>query len=336
MKKALLLVNVGSPDAPEKKAVKRFLTEFLNDKQVIDLSWLLRKVLVNLIIIPFRIKHSTRLYKKLFTKNGSPLIYHTKSLAEKLNNILEDTDVFWTMRYGNPSLKNTLNKIKDKDYKELTILPLYPQYATSTSKSTIDFFEKEINKWSVKPKVKIIKQFYNNESFIKAICAKINEHDINEYEHIIFSYHALPIRQINKIHPNHKESECTCYRKMPSHGEFCYKATCYETTRLLAKELNIEEHFFTTCFQSRMSKNWTKPFTTDTIIKLAQEGKKKVLIVSPAFVADCLETSIELAEDGQELFKQYGGEKLQLVENLNDSDKWANAIKNIITQTYPF
>lgn len=330
VKKALLLINVGSPDAPEKKAVRRFLKEFLNDKEVIDLKWLFRKILVNLIIIPFRVNHSTKLYKKLFTKNASPLIIYTRSLTEKLNKKLKDVDVYSAMRYGNPSLTKTLEQINSNKYEELTILPLYPQYARSTTATTINAINKEISNWAFKPQTKIIKQFYNNPSFIKAICSKVLEYDINDYEHIIFSYHALPIRQINKMHAEQKESECTCDKRMPRHGEFCYKACCHETTRLIAKDLNISEDFFTTSFQSRMSKNWTKPFTTDTIIKLAKEGKKRVLIVSPAFVADCLETTIELAEEGQILFQQYGGEKLQLVENLNDSDQWADSIEIII------
>jgi len=328
-KKALLLINVGSPDAPEKKAVKRFLSEFLNDKLVIDLPYLFRKILVNLIIIPFRTKHSTSLYKKLWTKDGSPLIIYTKSLTSKLNKELDNTDVFYAMRYGNPSLEKTLESINSGKYENLTILPLFPQYATSTSKSAIDAVEKTINKWTNKPEIKIIKQFYDNSEFIKAVCSKIKEHKLNDFDHILFSYHALPIRQINKIHPDHKEDNCTCNRSLPKHGEFCYKATCYETTRLLAKELKLKEGFFTTSFQSRMSKNWTKPFTKDTIIELAKAGKKNILIVSPAFVADCLETTIELAQEGQELFQQYGGKKLQLVENLNNSDAWVNAVMNI-------
>lgn len=330
-KKALLLINVGSPEAPNKKSVKRFLKEFLNDKEVIDLPFLARKILVNLIIIPFRTKHSTSLYKRLWTKDGSPLIIYSKSLCTKLDKNLQDTDVYFGARYGQPSLKDTLNTINSNKYDELIILPLYPQYASSTSKTSIDFVENEVKSWTIKPKLKIITQFYNNSSFIKSVCSKINTHNLNNYDHIIFSYHALPLRQINKIHKKHPESECLCTKELPLHGEFCYKATCYETTRLIAKELNIDEDFFTISFQSRMSNNWTKPFTKETIIELAKEGKKNILIVSPAFVADCLETTIELAIEGQELFQKYGGNKLQLVENLNDSDIWVDAIKSIIS-----
>jgi ferrochelatase len=329
MKKALLLVNIGSPDYAEKSAVKRFLTQFLNDKEVIDLPYLLRKVLVNLIIIPFRLKHSTSLYKKLWTKEGSPLIIYTRNLRRKLSDKLEDTDVFAVMRYGNPSLKEALKEINAKGYEKLTILPLYPQYATSTTKSTLDYIEKELSKWTNQPKVKLIKQFYDNPAFIRAICTKIQEHKIGDYEHIIFSYHALPNRQLNKLHPGYSAEKCTCSKAMPPHGRLCYKASCYQTTRLITKELGLKDDFYTTSFQSRMSKNWTNPFTTDTIIALAKEGKKNVLIVSPAFVTDCLETTVELAIDGQETFITHGGHKLQLVENLNDSDEWVDAICSI-------
>jgi ferrochelatase len=328
-KRAILLVNLGSPNNATEKDVKEFLNEFLNDKEVIDYPWLFRKILVNGIIIPFRLKHSTSLYKKLWTKEGSPLVVYSESLKEKLNARLTDTDVYSAMRYGLPSLKSTLNVIKNNDYEDFIILPVFPQYATSTTKSTIDFIEKEMITWEKRPKIKLIQQFYSKPAFINAVCSKIREHDIKDYDHILFSYHALPNRQLNKVHPKHSISACTCSKEMPKHGEFCYKATCYQTSRLIAKELELDSNCYTTAFQSRMSKNWTKPFTVDTLIKLAKEGKKKVLIISPAFVTDCLETIIELAEEGQEIFRKHGGEKLQLVENLNDSDVWLDAIIDI-------
>lgn len=331
-KKAILLVNLGSPNSATKKDVKKFLSEFLNDKEVIDIPWLFRKILVNGIIIPFRTSHSTSLYKKLWTKKGSPLIVYSQNLKEKLNNKLSDTDVYSAMRYGFPSLRNTLDSIRDNDYDDLVILPVFPQYATSTTKSVVDFIEAEMTKWNKRPKVKFIKQFYTKPAFINAVCSKVREHNIEDYDHVLFSYHALPNRQLNKIHPKHSISACSCSKEMPAHGEFCYKATCYQTTRLIAKELQLSSDNYTTSFQSRMSKDWTKPFTVDSIIKLAKEGKKKMLIVSPAFVTDCLETIIELAEEGQDVFKKYGGEKLQLVENLNDSDIWLDAIIDITSE----
>ncbi len=332
-KTAVLLINVGSPQKAEKKYVKKFLKEFLNDKEVIDIPWLLRKILVNLVIVPFRSEKSTALYKRLWTKNGSPLIYFSQKTTEKLNIITNNhTEIFSAMRYGEPSIPNLLEKIKKGDFSKLIVLPLYPQYSSSTTKTAIDVTLKNINKWKKKPEIKIVKQFYNHSKYIDAICAKINEHNLDDYDHIIFSYHGLPIRHINKIHPHIHENKCTCSVKMPEHGHFCYKACCYETTRIIAKKLNLKNDFYSSSFQSHLSNKWTKPFTSDIIIEKANNGYKKLLVVAPSFVSDCLETSVEIAYDYNYLFRTNGGEKLQLVESLNDSDIWINSLKDIIEE----
>jgi ferrochelatase len=330
---AVLLINVGSPKKAEKKYVKKFLKEFLNDKEVIDIPWLLRKILVNFVIVPFRSEKSTALYKRLWTKNGSPLIYFSQNIREKLNKITNNnTDIFYGMRYGEPSISDSLKKIKKGNFSKLIIFPLYPQYSTSTTKSAINAVLKIINAWENIPETKIIKQFYNHTKYIEALCAKINEYNIKEYDHIIFSYHGLPIRHINKIHPNIHENECNCAKQMPEHGHFCYKACCYETTRIIAKKLKLKNNIYSSSFQSHLSNKWTKPFTSDIIIEKAKKGYKKLLIVAPSFVSDCLETSVEIAYDYNYLFRTNGGQKLQLVESLNDSDKWVDSLKDIIEQ----
>lgn len=332
-KTAVLLINVGSPKKAEKKYVKEFLKEFLNDKEVIDIPWILRKILVNLVIVPFRSEKSTALYKRLWTKNGSPLIFFSKSLREKLNLITDDgTEIYSAMRYGEPSISNALDCIKKGNFSKLIIFPLYPQYSTSTTKTAIDSVVKKVNTWEKKPQIEIVKQFYNHNKYIKALCSKIEEHNLNEYDHIIFSYHGLPIRHINKIHPEIHENKCNCSKQMPKHGEFCYKACCYETTRIIAKELNLKEDFYSSSFQSHLSNKWTKPFTSDVIIEKAHNGFKKLLVIAPSFVSDCLETSVEIAYDYSFLFRTHGGEKLQLVESLNDSDIWINSLKDIIEE----
>lgn len=334
-KTAVLLINVGSPEKAEKKYVKKFLKEFLNDKEVIDIPWLLRKILVNLVIVPFRAEKSTILYKRLWTEKGSSLIYYSENVQKKLQKIVDvNTDIFIGMRYGNPSISNALKNIKQGYYSKLIVLPLYPQYASSTTKSAISSVLKELNTWGQKPEIKIIKQFYNHSKYIEAICAKIKEHNLDDYDHIIFSYHGLPIRHINKIHPDIHENECNCAKQMPEHGHFCYKACCYETSRLIAKTLNLKENFYSSSFQSHLSNKWTKPFTSDMIIEKAKNGNNKILIVAPSFVSDCLETSVEIAYDYGYLFRTYGGQKLQLVESLNDSDIWINSLNEIISNKY--
>ncbi len=332
-KKALLILNVGTPDAPTKKGVRKFLFQFLNDRQVIDIPWLLQKILVNGIIIPFRLSKSTKLYQKLWTPEGSPLLVNQQKLERKLQRKFRDKyTVYQAMRYGNPSLKKVLKKIEGYHFDELIVLPLYPQYATSTTQTTIDRVEKLTRKWHNRTQVRYIKQFYKNELVLDAFVERVKAFDIDSYDHIIFTYHGLPMRQVNKIHPDVKGHSCSCDQGMPAHGHKCYKATCYDTSRLLAKKLRLEKARYSVGFQSRLSNNWLMPFTDELIKKQAWEGHKRLLIISPSFVADCLETTVEVSVDYQELFQQEGGEHLQLVPALNDSDKFVEAIAQLIEE----
>lgn len=336
MKKyALLLVNVGTPDKPDIGAVRRYLSEFLNDRRVIDIPWLFQKILVNLIIIPFRVKKSTGLYKRLWTPEGSPLLFYLNSLVEKLQKKLDKQyRVYGAMRYGNPSLKNVLKRIKSDGIEEVIVLPLYPQYASSTTGSVVERIFEITAKWQAIPAIGVVDQFYNHSAFIDAFTKRIISYKPETYDHIIFSYHGLPMRQINKIHPSVSGNQCNCIHEMPAHGTFCYKATCYETTRLLINKLNLEAKTTTVSFQSRLSNNWLEPFTDATIISLAQSGARRILLVAPAFVADCLETIVEI-EDYSILFKKHGGKELVLVPSLNDDDMWVEGILKIIRFNTP-
>lgn len=330
-KRAVILVNVGTPDAPEKKAVRRFLKEFLGDGHVIDIPWLPRKILVNFIIVPFRAKKSTRLYQQLWTDKGSPLLYYLNRVVERLQQTVNaDTKVYGAMRYQNPSLKTVLETIRKQKYESITVVPLFPQYTLSTTGTITDFVMKQVQKWNTVPNLTIIPQFYNNSLFLEAFTERIKRYRPANYDHIIFSYHGIPLRHLEKVHGVTKCTDCNCELTMPPCGKMCYKATCYETTRLLAERLNLSQENYTTSFQSRLSKNWLSPFTDEKIVSLAKEGKKKVLVASPAFVADCLETIIEIGEEYIELFKTNGGEQLTLVESLNDSDKWIECLKELI------
>ncbi len=331
MKKALILVNVGTPDSPVKKDVKAFLKPFLNDKYVIDIPWLARTLLVNGIIIPFRLNNSTKLYQRLWTENGSPLLHYQNSLTSKLNELLsENYDVYSAMRYGNPSITKALKEIKKNSYSEIVVFPMYPQYATSTTETTIQNVQKLANQLKLNVPIRFIEQFYNHPAFIKAFAENISKHNPDNYDHIIFSYHGLPVRQVNKLHPQHNGIQCRCEKELPEYGKQCYKATCYETSRLLAGKCNIKPHNYTVSFQSRLSKNWLTPFTDKVLEQLLADGKKKILVVAPAFVADCLETVVEISFEYQKDFIEKGGEKLTLVESLNDNNSWAQAIAQLI------
>jgi len=330
-KTAVLLMNVGSPDKPKIDAVWRYLTEFLNDKRVIDLPWLLRKFLVNFIIIPFRVKNSTRLYKLLWTEKGSPLIYHSSEMKQKLQARLgDDFDVFLAMRYQKPDYKKVIRQINELGFKKLILFPLYPHFAMSTTETTMVAVERELKKQKINIELNVVDQFYNNPKFIQSFAEQGRKYDLAKYDHVVFSYHGLPNRQLEKSHPGIRVEQCTCQNSMPEHGHHCYRATCYATTRLLAKELGLKPGDYSVGFQSRLNKNWMEPFTDNLLLEKLKEGKKRILVFAPAFVTDCLETIIEIGDEYKKEFMGKGGEKLQLVESLNTEPAWIETMASLI------
>lgn len=328
--KVLLLVNTGTPDKPEVKEVRRFLSEFLNDKRVIDLPWLFRKILVNLIIVPFRAPKSAKLYRRLWTGSGSPLLYNLNNLVTKVQSKLKDSyKVIGVMRYGNPSLSSILNEMKNNPPDQLIVFPLYPHYASSTTGSVKELTAGKVKNWDVIPDLRFIDQFYSHPVYLNTMADHIGKYDPDKFDHILFSYHGLPLSHIQSVHPERDCRVCKCEEKFPDDGAFCYKATCYETTRLLSEKLNLPAERISTSFQSRLTKKWLSPFTDETLIYLARSGRKRVLVIAPSFVADCLETTIEISEEYQILFKNEGGTEIVLVESLNDNDVWADALISI-------
>jgi protoporphyrin/coproporphyrin ferrochelatase len=333
-KNAVLLMNVGSPDKPELGSVWTYLTQFLNDKRVIDLPFLLRKFLVNFIIIPFRLKNSTRLYKLLWTEKGSPLIFYSFEMKEKLQSLLgEDYEVFVAMRYQNPDYRLIVKEIIKKGFKRLILFPLYPQHAMSTTETTVVAVENELKKYNASVELSVVNQFYNHPKFIQAFAAQGRKYDISAFDYVVFSYHGLPNRHLEKSHPGIKPDDCKCHEIMPGHGHMCYRATCYDTTRLLAKELGLKNGDYSVAFQSRLDKNWMEPFTDEVLLQKLEEGKKRILVFAPAFVTDCLETLIEIGDEYREIFIERGGEKLQLVESLNAEKLWIEAMANLVRET---
>ncbi len=335
----VLLVNLGTPDSPSVPDVRKYLFEFLNDPRVIDLPWLLRKFLVNVIIVPFRAPKSAKIYQQLWTnkslpagRRGSPLLVYGESVKEKLQAALGNNfDVELAMRYQNPSLENVLEKMKKKQHQKLIVLPMFPQYASATTGSVFEKVMKIIGKWWVTPEIKFIGQFYDDENFINSFVERAKEFSPKEYDHVLFSYHGLPLRQVEKVYVDGKPcSDHNCENEINDDNKFCYKAACYATTRLLAAKLNLSKEKYTVCFQSRLDKDWLEPFTDKIIIKKAEEGAKKLLVFSPAFVADCLETVVEIGIEYQKLFEEHGGEKVQLVESLNDHPMWIETLKNLV------
>ena len=334
MKEAILLINLGTPGAPTPSKVGTYLTQFLNDKRVIDISAIGRFFLVNFIIVPFRKYKSAKLYQKIWTKEGSPLLLNSIALKDKLQKHVGDRYIVeLAMRYQNPSIKSVLEKLKELRVSKIHILPLYPQYASSSTGSTIEELMRVLKSWEVIPDMNVVSAFYNHPKFIEALLKEGKKHNINDYDHVIFSYHGLPERQILKASTHYGSNTCqmgACCNSITKNNQFCYRANCMETTRQLVKALNISEGKYTNAFQSRLNDKWLKPYSDKVIEELAKKGAKKILVFSPAFVADCLETIYEIGIEYQQIFKKHGGEKITLVNSLNANEEWVKAVKEIV------
>jgi ferrochelatase len=336
MKTGVLLINLGTPDSPKTSDVRKYLTQFLNDPRVIDISLVGRFVLVNGIIVPFRSSKSAKLYEKIWTKEGSPLLVNSLKMKGLLQKELgDDFIVELGMRYQSPSIESALNNLRKAQVSKIIMIPLYPQYASSSTGSSIEEAMRIIKGWEVTPSVEVISKFYDNPDFIDACVDRAKKYNINEYDHVVFSYHGLPERHIMKGSAHYGADTCklgSCCDVITKNNQYCYRANCFETTRQLVKRLNIPEGKYETTFQSRLNDKWIKPYSDKVIAEKGKEGKKKILVFSPAFVADCLETIYEIGTEYQEIFEHNGGEKIQLVESLNDSPIWINALKKMVTK----
>jgi len=333
MKKSVLIINLGTPDKPTIPSVWRYLRQFLMDSRVIDIPFILRYVLVNFIIIPTRVSSSTGEYRKLWAMYGSsPLMTNLVKLHEKLSARLHGSaDVYSAMRYQNPSIDIAMDKIKNGRYDELVILPLYPQYASASTGSTIEYCNNIISQWTTKPKIRIVSDFYNHPSYIECFVGNARKMSYKDYDHILFSYHGLPERHLDKSHIGTEQcSDIRCEDGIGLTNQLCYKAQCYETTRLIADALGMDHDSYSVSFQSRLNDRWVKPYTDVVMLDLIGMGKTKVLVLSPSFISDCLETSVEIGESNREIFIERGGKSFDLVPSLNDDDNWADAVIKIL------
>ena len=334
-KTGVLLIQLGTPNSPKTSDVRTYLSEFLNDPRVIDLPWLARTLLVNGIIVPFRAPKSAKIYKELWEHgNGvSPLLTHSMNLQNKLKEEFKSDNVTieLAMRYQNPSMDSVLERMRLANYDQIIILPLFPQYASASSGSAIEKAMNIIRKWWVIPEIKIINQFWSNKGYINSIVDRARQFNLDEYDHILFSYHGLPERQVDKVYEGTDLcGDQPCETEVNDKNKFCYKATSFATTRLIAEKLGIPENRYTVCFQSRLDKKWLTPFSDKIVEEQAKKGAKKLLVFSPAFVADCLETIIEIGTEYQEIFEEHGGEKVQLVPSSNDHPEFVKGLVEII------
>lgn len=333
--KGVLLVNLGSPDTPEPKDVKRYLGEFLMDERVIDVPLWARTLLVKGIILNTRPKASAKAYKKIWWDEGSPLIVLSERLQHKIQ---EQTDipVALAMRYGSMTIKKGLQELVDKGVDEVFLMPLYPQYAMATTETILVLAEDIRNEHFPHVKIEDLKPFYNDSKYIEVLSNSIAKHlEGKSYEHLLFSYHGVPERHIRKsdVTKSHCKIDGSCCATPSKAHEFCYRHQCKEVTRLVGEKLNLKEGTFSTSFQSRLGFDpWLRPYTDRTIERLGKEGIKNMAIVTPAFVSDCLETLEEIAMEGEEIFHEMGGKEFTTIPCLNDDQEFVDLLSQWINE----
>ena len=334
--KGVLLVNLGSPDSPKKDDVKKYLDQFLMDERVIDFPKWFRTFLVRGIILNTRPKKSAEAYKKIWWKEGSPLIVLTELLMEKVKKNVS-TPVEIAMRYGKPSIKEGLSLLNNRGVSDVLIIPLYPQFAMATTETILVLAEKIKNEFFPQMTFTSLPSFYNHPDYIRVLSNSIQEELIGKnWEHIIFSYHGVPERHIRKsdITKSHcKMDGVCCFKESPAHS-YCYKHQCEKTTLEVARYLELKEGSYSTTFQSRVSilGSWLKPYTDKTVSSFAEKGYKEIAIVTPAFISDCLETLEEIGMEAAEDFEEKGGKKLHVIPCINDRDDWVKVLSRWIDE----
>ena len=333
----VLLVNLGTPRSYQGRDVKRYLNEFLTDGRVITLPWLQRQLLVRGLIVPRRYKESAEQYKEVWTDEGSPLLVYGKQVKKALKDSLgEDFEVELAMRYQEPSIGAGLDKLRKKNCRQLIVLPLFPQYASATTGSVHQAVMDKVRTWTTVPDLQFISAYPDQEQMIAAFCARIREKNLEDYEHLVLSFHGLPESQIRTADCSGRCLTETCCNEYQSDNRFCYRAQCFATARAIVNNLGLESDAYSVCFQSRLGKDpWIQPYANDVIENLADKGLKRILVASPAFICDCLETIFEIGMEYNKEFQDRGGEQLDLVEGLNDHPLWIEALSSMIIQRSP-
>ena len=334
-KKGVLLVNLGTPDSPSNANVRKYLDEFLMDGRVIDINPIARALLVKGIIAPFRGPKSAKLYREIWSDTtGSPLMHYSILQRDLLQSRLGDEyQVELAMRYQSPSIESALNKLKDAQVSSIRVIPMFPHYASASTGSVLEKVMELVRKWQTIPNISFVNSYHDNELMIEAFVENGRKHNPETYDHVLFSFHGLPQRQLVKS--DHSAKHClkieNCCSTLTENNKFCYSAQCFDTARLIANKLGIPQDKFTVCFQSRLGKDpWVQPYTSVVIEELAEKGVKSLLIFCPAFVADCLETVHEVTVEYGDEFKTLGGDHVQLVESLNDHPLWIEALEGLV------
>jgi len=331
----VLVVNLGTPDVPDTPAVRRYLREFLSDPRVMDMNPVGRFLLLHLVILPFRPRKSAEAYRQIWGEGGSPLLRHGLELVDRLREQLgPETPVELGMRYGNPSIAGALTRLREREVNRVIVVPLYPQYASATTGSTLEKVSREAARLAEGLDFTAVPPFFDHPGFIRAF-AEVGRPVLEETrpDLVLFSFHGLPESQVRKADPTgtHCLASSTCCETLSDANRNCYRAQCFATSRLLARELDLGPDRYEVAFQSRMGRvPWIRPYTAEVIAALPARGIKRVVAFSPAFVADCLETLEEVGLRGRESFLAAGGEEFRLVPSLNTHPVWVETVVEMI------
>ena len=313
----VLITNLGTPDQPTKKSLRKYLKEFLSDSRVVDYNRILWYFILYGIILNIRPKKSAKLYKKIWTSKGSPLMVHMTEIVEKIQIAMNQKNLMIElgMRYGNPSLESALKKFKSNNVMNVLIIPLYPQAGSPTSSSTLDKINDVLKKWPWVPNIRFVNGYHDRDEYINGIHNLIKDSipDIKEIEMLIFSFHGMPFRYLKEGDP--------------------YYCFCHKTARLVAEKLKMEDQKYSLAFQSRFGREeWLKPYVDEEIIKFAKNGVKKLHIISPGFSVDCLETLEEIQIQYKDLFIENGGEDLVYIPCLNSNEDQINMLQSMVQE----
>ncbi|WP_396144628.1 ferrochelatase [Flavobacterium sp.] len=333
--KGVLLVNLGSPESPTAKDVKPYLDEFLMDKYVIDVPFLLRALLVRGIILQTRPKKSAAAYARIWWDEGSPLVVISQRMHKKVQE-KSSIPVALAMRYGTMTIEKGLQELREKGVTEVMLLALYPQYAMASTTTIWELADDLVRTKFPEMILTKVPAFYNKPDYIQALANSIKKHlDTFEYDHLLFSYHGIPKRHIRKtdVTKSHCAIDGSCCNTPSPVHEFCYRHQCYETTKQVVKLLGIPEGKYSQTFQSRLAGDkWLTPYTDVEVNKMPEKGIKKLAVVTPAFVSDCLETLEEIAMEANEQFLHHGGEEFMAIPCMNDGDEWCGVVANWIKE----
>jgi protoporphyrin/coproporphyrin ferrochelatase len=332
MNKGVLLVNLGSPDSPSVPDVRRYLREFLMDGRVLDVNWLLRFCIVHFAILPSRPKQSAHAYRSIWTPQGSPLVVISRNVQAKLREKVA-LPVELAMRYQNPPIAGAVGRLAQKGVEELLVIPLFPHYAMSSYETAVERVKEVVAELAPQMKLTVQPPCYDHPDYVAALAGSAREFLAQDYDHLLFSFHGLPERHLRQSDPTHghclKSPDC-CETPNPAHAT-CYRAQCFKTVAAFVQLTGVPPAKYSIAFQSRLGRDpWLSPYTDLELVRLAGRGIKRLLVICPAFVSDCLETLEEIGIRGRENFLKAGGAQLELIPCLNEHPLWLAALAGMV------